>query len=133
MPYGQMTKTRELPAFAQAEAYLAEMRQRLQAQQSMLDQARSKTAAMARSWLQEVDVAARQVRLIEEIVLPQNRSTYEASLSAYSAAEQSFIDLLDAERALLDSRLELDEALRDLNQTLIRGAEVTGRVPLEGA
>ena len=66
-------------------------------------------------------------------VLPQNRSTYEASLSAYSAAEQSFIDLLDAERALLDSRLELDEALRDLNQTLIRGAEVTGRVPLEGA
>ncbi|MCB2141345.1 TolC family protein [bacterium] len=131
MPFGQMQMFQEQPQFAQAEAYLAEMRQRLGAQRSMLNQVRTRTRALALSWLQDLNVARRQVRLVEEIVLPQNRSAYETLQSSYTSGRSSFIDLLDAERALLDARLELDAALRDLNQTIIKRATVTGRVPLE--
>lgn len=131
MPYGQRRKVQEAPAFAQSEAYLSEMRQRLAAQQSMLEQVRGKTLAMTRTWHRDLAVARRRAHLVRAIVLPQNRSAYETLQSSYSAGRSSFIDLLDAERALLDARLELDAARRDLNQTIIRRATVTGRVPLQ--
>ncbi len=118
------------PAFAQAEAYLAELRGRLAADEAESAQARATARARAAAWLEEREIARRAAALLREIVLPQNRSTYEASLSAYSAAELTFVELLDAERALLDARLELDAARRELNQVLIRRAEVTGRVPV---
>ena len=67
-----------------------------------------------------------EVKLIREVVLPQNRSAYEGSLSAYSAGSVSFIDLFDAERALLLARLELDAARRDRNLVLVHYAEIAG-------
>ena len=130
-PYGQKRKVQLQPTFAQGESYVAEMRQRLGAQSAMLDQARAKTAALAKSWSQDLEIARNQVSLIEEIVLPQSRSAYETLQSNYASGRSSFIDLLDAERALLDARLELDGAYRILNQTIIKRATVTGRVPLE--
>lgn len=129
MPFGQMSKVEAQPGYAQAEAYLAEMRQRLQAQRSMLNQARSQTRAMARVWLQEYREARRELQLIEEIVLPQSQSAYDALQSSYAAGRSSFIDLLDAERALIEARLEQDAAQRDLNQVIVRQGAVTGRVP----
>ncbi|MBE7558808.1 TolC family protein [bacterium] len=126
MPYGIMEKVQDRPDYAQAEAYLSEMEARRVAQESALAAARSETRAMVLAWLAELDMARRQVALVSEVVLPQNRSTYETSLSAYTAGRISFIDLLDAERGWLAARLELDEARRDLNVTLLRYAEVTG-------
>jgi outer membrane protein TolC len=129
MPYGMASKATDRPAYAQAEAFLAEMRQRKQAEQSTLDQLTAETRSMAHSWLKELDIAKREVTLVREIVLPQNRSAYETSLSGYSSDRINFLDLLDAERALINARLELDAARRDLNQTMVRYANVTGRLP----
>lgn len=128
--YGLDAKTRERPAYAQAEAYLAEMRRRLEAEESMLNQAKAQTRSLAKTYLQDLDIARRQVELVRQIVLPQNRSAYEVDLSAYTAGRVSFIDLFAAERDLLDARLELDRARRDLNQALIRIPAVSGTLPL---
>jgi outer membrane protein TolC len=68
-------------------------------------------------------------RFIREIVLPQNRSAYDTTLSAYSAGSASFLDPLDAERALIAVRPEFDSARRDLSRTLVRQTAVTGRLP----
>ena len=128
-PFGAAAMTSERPAFAQTEAYLVELRQRLQAEKSQLEEVRLRTMSMAEEWLQELDMAQREVQLVEEIVLPQSRSAYETTLSAYTAGRVSFADLIDAERDLLEARLELDQAFRDLNQTLILRGRVTGHVP----
>lgn len=127
--YGLETKTQDRPAFAQAEAYLAEMRRRLAAEEATLNQVKAETRAMAKTYLQDLDIARREVELVREIVLPQSRSAYETDLSAYTAGQVSFLDLLDAERALLDARLESDRARRDLNQTLIQVPMVGGSLP----
>ena len=127
--YGLKSKTRDRPAFAQTEAYLAEMRRRLAAEQSTLDHVKARTQAMAKTYLQDLNIARRELQLVREIVLPQSRSAYETDLSAYTSGRVTFIDLLDAERALLNARLELDRARRDLNQTLIRLPLVTGSLP----
>jgi len=126
MSYGMMAKAPDRLNFAQTEAYLAEMRERLQAEKAMLDQVETKTRSMVRTMLQDLDVAAREVRLVEEIVLPQNQSAYETALGAYTAGRMSFIDLLDSERALLRARLEEHDSRRALNQTIIRLAMVRG-------
>jgi outer membrane protein TolC len=127
MPYGAMRKSIDRPDFARAEAYLGEMRGRLRAEESALAEMRAQSAALARTWFNELDIARRQLQLVEEIVVPQSRSAYETLRGAYSSGRASFLDLLDAERALVTARQELDEARREKNRTLLRRAQVTGR------
>ena len=124
--FGEKAKVRDLPDYARVEAYLAEMRRRLAGNRAVLQDTQARTRGMARSWLERLDVAERKVNLVRDVVLPQNRSSYEGSLSAYSAGNVSFIDLFDAERDLLAARLELDGARRDQNQVQLRYAEVAG-------
>jgi hypothetical protein len=128
LSFGAMPKSTDRPAFAQTEAYLTEMRRRLQAEESALADVRARTASLARVWLNDLDIARRQLTLIDEIVLPQNRSAFETLRSAYASGRASFLDLLDTERALVTARQDRDAALRDLNQTLLRRATLTGRL-----
>jgi outer membrane protein TolC len=130
MPYGTMRKFTDRPAYAQTEAYLAEMRRRLAAEQSSLRQVEADTRALARAWLADFDIARRAAALAEQIALPQGRSAYESALGAYTAGATSFTDLQSAQRNLVDAQLELHRARRDLSQTALRRATLTGRLPL---
>ena len=127
-PFGLEAKSPDRPAYAQAESYLAEMRQRLNAERREMEQLVAQTRGEVRSMIEELDVARREADLIARIVLPQNRSAYESILSSYTAGRSSFIDLLDAERELIGSRLDLYEARRELSQTLVRLARIVGRI-----
>lgn len=59
----------------------------------------------------------RQLLLLEETLLPQAETALEATLSAYGAGNTDFLDLLDAERTLLDLRLDRAETQARLLQT----------------
>ncbi|MCL4216310.1 MAG: TolC family protein [Candidatus Hydrogenedentes bacterium] len=126
-PYGvQPDAARLRPAYAQAESYLAEMRKRLQGEKETLDQVIAQTQALASTVLENLDIAHRQYVLIQQIVLPQDQSAYDIARSAYAASTVSFLDLLDAERSLVSSRLELYESRRDENQALLNLVTVRG-------
>ena len=114
------------PAYAQAEAYLAETRQRLESAKASLEQLRLDTRALARTTLEEADIAQRQTALIEDVVLPLDQSAYDITLSNYTVGEATFLDLLDAERKLIATRLELDQSRRDRNQAVLRFTKVRG-------
>ncbi len=114
------------PAYAQAEAYLSETRERLAAERQSLAQVQLDTQAMARSLLEQAGIADRQTVLVRDVVLPLNQSTYEITLSKYKVGSMTFLDLLDAERALIESRLELDESLRNRNQAILSIISVRG-------
>jgi len=114
------------PAYAQSEAYLGEMRQRLEAARRNRGQLQAQTRALARTTLEEADIARRQATLIEEVVLPLDRTAYDIALRGYMAGDLTFMELLDAERQLLDARLELDESRRDRNQALLQLTVVRG-------
>jgi len=126
-PFGLMKKTNDRPAYAQAESYLAEMRMRLDAERTMLNQIVKETESLARSSLEELDAALRQVSLIDNIVLPLNRSTYDNMLGYYQSGSATFLDLLDAERELIRARLESHIAHRDLNQAILRLTTAAGK------
>ncbi|MCB2156264.1 TolC family protein [bacterium] len=124
--YGLMSKSGDRPDYARAEAYLAEMRERHAATKADLDQVRARTKALAQTVFEQAMIAQRQVDLIDQVVLPQSQSAYETTLSAYTSDRMSFIDLLDAERALIRARLEEHASRRDLNQALLELARTRG-------
>ncbi|MBI1390835.1 MAG: hypothetical protein GC154_20590 [bacterium] len=126
MPFGLEPKTRDRPAYAQAESYLAEMRQRLLGENAMMDDVLRETEAMARTMIETLDVDRREVHLIDNVILPQDQAAYEISLSDYQSGKATFLDLLDAERQLIKSRLESHASHRDLNQASVRLLTVSG-------
>ena len=126
-PFGaRPDPARERPAYAQAEAYLAETRENLAAERAMLVGVQLQTRSMARTLVEQADIATRQAALVHDVVLPLIESTYEISLSSYKVGSMTFLDLLDAERKLIDTRLELDESLRDQNQATLRLVAIRG-------
>jgi outer membrane protein TolC len=114
--------------FAQAEAYLAESRRRLEAEELKLDNLIRQTRAEGVAAFEEINAARRKVELIEKTTLPAAQTTYEISQSEYTSGGSSFLDLLDAERDLIETRLMAHEARRDLNQTILRLSAVTGEI-----
>lgn len=116
----------ELPDYAQAEAYLSEMRENLASERANLTQILLETRALARTLLEETDIARRQSVLLRDVVLPLLQSAYEISVNNYKVGAVSFIDLIDAERKLTEARLELDQNLRDQHQAALRVASVRG-------
>ncbi len=61
---------------------------------------------------------ANQLLLLEDDLIPQARTTVQATLSAYSTGRTSFLDLLDAERMLFNLRTEqVDTRTRYLKTT----------------
>jgi cobalt-zinc-cadmium efflux system outer membrane protein len=63
--------------------------------------------------------------LLEDTVIPLADESFAAARAAYAAGDGSFLDLLDAERSLLDARLERLRlgreyriAIADLERTL---------------
>src|SRR5690606_5841986 len=81
-----------LPAYAQAEAFLAEMRLRLVGEWHELERITAESQALARSLLEAWDIAHRQVVLVRDVVLPLDQSAYDIALRAYTAGNLSFID-----------------------------------------
>ena len=124
--FGLRAKTVPRPLYAQAESYLAEMRQRLGAEQAQLDQVIAQTRGQARMMLEELDVARREVELMRGEVLPKNEFTYNTARAAYTAGQTTFLDMLDAERMLLESRMELQKARRDQNKAALNLAMTAG-------
>jgi len=114
--------------FAQAEAYLAESRRRLEAENLKLEDLILKTRALGVAAFEEIDVARRKVELVEKTTLPAAQTTYEISQTEYTSGGSSFLDLLDAERELIETRLMAHEARRDLNQAVLRLSAVVGGI-----
>jgi outer membrane protein TolC len=84
----------------------------------------------------------RQVELLEKVVLPRARQTVELSQTSYAAGKLGFVELLDAQRTLLDVRLtiaqlkiEREKALAAIETWSTVDVEVMGgsRVPLRAA
>ena len=117
---------RPRPAYAQAEAFLSEMKQRLQGEKESLAQELARTQSLARIRLEDAEIAKRKVLLVSVIVLPLSDSAYSIALSAYTSGRMSFLDLLDAERALIKARLEMLEVQRNQDQAVLRLALARG-------
>lgn len=79
--------------------------------------------------LYRVRDADRRVALFEESLIPKGEESVQALDSAYQAGEQGFLDLIDAQRLLLEFQLEVARARSDRARALAETERISG-VPL---
>ena len=74
----------------------------------------------------QIQATERIVNLYATTVLPQARHTRDAALAGYRTGRADFLDLIDADRALLTYRLEHLRARVDLQQQRAKLEQVVG-------
>lgn len=92
-----------------------------------LESVRVRTAYEIREAAAALDAARRTAELYRTTILPQAEQSLRVAESAYRADRLGFLDLLDSERVLVDSRLEYYKAVSDYGSRLAQLERVVGK------
>jgi cobalt-zinc-cadmium efflux system outer membrane protein len=92
-----------------------------------LQAAQNQLVAVAQKVVFEYDDALRKLRLYRDGLVPKAEQSLNASYAAYQAGELDFLNVLDAQRQLLDFQLALERALADLATRRAEVEMITGR------
>ena len=103
-----------------------EARANFRGSQAMLRQTRSDRASAFVAALVALRNSERQTRVFEETILPRAEQTLASSRQAYTTATGTFIELIDAQRTLLDVRLLILEARAEREKRLAELEELAG-------
>lgn len=92
----------------------------------------NRIASDLKTSLYEVHDAARKVRLYRDTLLPKAVETYQVTEADYLTGKADFLDIIDAQRILLEFQLELQRALANHKQGLGRLEMLVGeKLPLQ--
>lgn len=91
-----------------------------------LEAARVKTAYEIRETAAALDAARRMVELYRTTILPQSEQSLRVAESGYRADRIAFLELMEAEKALVDSKLEYYKAVSDYGTRLSQLERVMG-------
>ena len=76
--------------------------------------------------LYKLDDAIRQIHLYKNTLLPRAKQAYEITLTSYQSAKASILDLIDAERTLLEFERLMYRAITDYEQALAEIENICG-------
>ncbi len=112
--------------FGQRNAYIQEIRSRVEAMESMLRAMEDRTRAMVKQEHFGMTTARRSIALYQQSLLPQAEQSLEAAGSSYRAGETDFLTFLDTQRTLLNFRLEEQRAWREFRTSQARLEQLAG-------
>ncbi len=112
--------------FRRQQAIVKSTRLELEHADAMLESAQIAARYEVKEALVKVQTARRSVELYKTTILPQTEQALTVSESGYRADRIGFLDLLDAERAHLDARLEYDRAIADYGIKIAQLERVVG-------
>ena len=99
--------------------------QHRQAEHAYAD-ARNRLEALAEQVVFEYEDALRKTLLYRDGLVPKAEQALNASYTAYQTGEIDFLNLLDAQRQLLDFQLKLEKARSNLATRLAEIEMITG-------
>ena len=100
--------------FGKNKAKKNEARARYRQAQHNLANAKNRIIEVTESVLFGYEDALRKLRLYRDGLVPKAEQSLNAEYAAYQAGETDFLNVLDAQRQLLDFQLKLDKAVTDL-------------------
>ncbi|MCP4568079.1 MAG: TolC family protein [FCB group bacterium] len=100
--------------FGKNKAKKQEALARYRSSQNNLIEAENQAIAIAERILFEYDDALRKIRLYRDGLLPKAEQSLNASYTAYQAGKTDFLNILDAQRLLLEFELHLEKSIVDL-------------------
>ena len=126
---GQPGRDRFRASYAAGAPYLEELRDRVAAAGRMLAQARTLAPAGAERAHARLSDALRRSRLFKRSQIPRSKRALEAIEAEYRVGRRSFLELDDAQRLWLDTRLGYHLAVRDARIGAAELARVIGGPP----
>jgi cobalt-zinc-cadmium efflux system outer membrane protein len=116
-----------LPLFDQNQAQIARARLALQEADALLESLQRAIAQETREAVDRATTAWAIARIYEQEVLPQAQTTLELSQSAYQAGQTSILNVIDAQRSLLETRQAYIAALQSAATALVDLERATAR------
>ena len=113
--------------FEKTDAAVAEARSRLFAQQKERTERKNRLRSDLELAFYQYRDAGRKIGLYRDTLIPKAEQSLGATQEAYIAERVGFLDLIDAERVLLEFRLAFDRALADRAIGLATIEKVIGR------
>ena len=124
---GGLTVAVNLPLwFWGRRADVSEKKARRAGAEDLYGDLRNQTRAQIREHLSAYQAARSRAELIETTILPLAEQSLKAAQAAYENRKADFLDLVSAQRNLLDARLKHDQALGDAGAGLARLERVVG-------
>ena len=114
--------------FGHRNSYIHEMGVKIEAMEHRIEELESSLRFVVKKHHFGMETANRSVRLYRQTLLPQARQALEAANTAYQAAQIDFLSFLDAQRTLLNLRIEEQRALRDYHQHLTQLEQAVGMI-----
>ena len=112
--------------FGHRNAYIHEVNIKIEAMEYRIEELESKLRFVVKKHHFGMETANRSIRLYRQTLLPQAQQALSAANTAYQAAQIDFLSFLDAQRTLLNLRIEEQRALRDYYQHLTQLEQAVG-------
>ncbi len=114
--------------FAYRSAYIREMDVKIEAMARQIEKLGSDIRFVVKKHHFAMETADRSIRLYRQTLLPQAQQALDAANTAYQAAQIDFLSFLEAQRTLLNLRVEEQRALRDYRQHLAQLEQAVGTI-----
>src|SRR5215510_2932392 len=102
---------------------------RLAAGQAHRDAAIAQLTRTVREARIRLDSAGERARLLEAIVIPHVQHDFDVVRASYATGRSSFADLLEAERTVLSTRIDIIAARADVQRAIAEFDMATGNIP----
>ena len=112
--------------FGHRNSYIHEMDVKIEAIEHQVEKLESDLRFVVKKHHFGMETANRSIRLYRQTLLPQAQQALSAANTAYQAAQIDFLSFLDAQRTLLNLRIEEQRALRDYYQHLTQLEQAVG-------
>ena len=130
MPMNFMTQRTLNPTnsawFGHRNSYIHEVDVKIEAMEHQIEKLETNLRFVVKKHHFGMETANRSIRLYRQTLLPQARQALDAANTAYQAAQIDFLSFLDAQRTLLNLRIEEQRALRDYRHHLAQLEQAVG-------
>ena len=112
--------------FGHRDSYIHEVNVKIEVMEHRIEKLESDLRFVVKKHHFGMETANRSIRLYRQTLLPQAQQALDAANTAYQAAQIDFLSFLDAQRTLLNLRIEEQRALRDYRQHLTQLEQAVG-------
>ena len=112
--------------FGHRNSYIHEMDVKIETMEHQIEKLESELRFVVKKHHFGMETANRSIRLYRQTLLPQAQQALSAANTAYQAAQIDFLSFLDAQRTLLNLRIQEQRALRDYRQHLAQLEQAVG-------
>ncbi len=112
--------------FGHRNSYIHEMGVKIEAMEHRIEELESRLRFIVKKHHFGMETANRSIRLYRQTLLPQAQQALDVANTAYQAAQIDFLSFLDAQRTLLNLRIEEQRSLRDYRQHLAQLEQAVG-------